>query len=1532
MATSFNGTSQASTFTGGMNLDSDISVIKNTSYRYAENVEILSNTNGTATTVQGIEGFKALTDGYLEFSYHVYNSYNDENVIETAVFDPAKYKIIGIGVIRNYTCIFTEDLEDGTNSIFRLKIYNDVPSLFKIVTGNFNINDGEDRDLSIVTYWEDSDNIKVYWTDGVNSLRSINIAEDSDLTNFNKSETFFDNTIGIVTPQPIFDSFVSGNLSCGMIQYAYQLFNQNGAETKISSLSHLIHLTKSNAFDANYMGGEQGTDSGKSCRIKFEVSDNNFSRCKVYRIVYSSADELPMIYVAAEFLTSPIEEDGKQYQYYTDNGSILDEVTYEEFVTSDPYYFIPKVIESKDGRLFAANIIDDTWHLPDHTSDDWYDTRAFRFAYNSTNGYHARLTSISGSEKIIKYEHLINMAISEWKSFVPYDYDCINPFNHTFDTESLTASNAKYQWYWDNTTLSYKGGIGRNVSYKIVHTKFGEDFYKESSSSRSAWLTERDTLNGHSRYVNIDNRAGSHVGLEMYYNLPLNTSSNYESYDKLIDAINFGETGPLNYSNPRLDGKYRSYQRDEVYRFGVVFYNSTGQSTPVNWIGDIRMPSMTEKEHRLFDQFERIRKDVSISTQDSNVYQVVTYPMGLEFTFNNLPSDVKQIEIVRCERTFENRRIVYQGIISTLSKFNSQYRPPLCATYAQELYTICYRGDNATAPWSINYNGGNANFKPLDYFTFLSPELSYFPDTANEYAGFITGINLLYGMSSPTYPEDPAFSYLYNENARELFAHTYASQTWYRGEIASWDGMNRGAIGILADGLSRTGTGGYSYRGRSPMIIGYSYPSGGGGKSNDREIKSKWVSKLYNPFTSYYGRHIPSSSAESNVYHNLHDNVSEFKLITKPTFAYNLDQDQYEQVVEGTHKQPLGGISYQNWTLDKQTYWNGLSSSEQSSVSVNDLKMKHGPYADCILLHCPEFADKLPYFKRIGTTTDNGTVNNSDFYGQRNFFIPGTYNNSNQGLSSQTDKSIAYTSNATLLVNLIKISNYYGGDDYASRSNSTYISTNFIADVDNSSETIVVFGGDTYLGIAEVIQQHWYYLSDDPFPTEYDSKVGEKAQIAVYIPCESSINHHMVHGSTFNSYANTSYDAGNVVSPPIGGGTFPHELQRSAGAFPSGFIQEKSLYSYNTIYSTDSIVNKFVPTSIYNEYSHHFDYRVIYSQKKSNDEISDSWLKFNVADYLDTDTRFGSINNLKLFNNTLLFWQDSAFGELPVNERSLIQDNNQAQLLLGAGSVLTYYRYITQANGSRKDVINNVAVSPSSLYWYDHDRAEILSYSQSLEPITKTKDCQSWFNERKSTIGDRMITLYDKKYNKVHFRFTSNDDVRHLVFSEALGAFMCFLTYNSDWFIDLKDYYYSVKDNKLFKHNSSNLINLFFNGQEDSKITYVINDNYAQTKVFDNIEYYAEFNNPNNLSFYFQTTTQDSSIIEPTDIDLREDTYKFAIPRSKITTTNYSTIAPVYNDRMRGKYLISYLTFKPNNGDTIFKLPYIKTSYRISNI
>lgn len=176
-------------------------------------------------------------------------------------------------------------------------------------------------------------------------------------------------------------------------------------------------------------------------------------------------------------------------------------------------------------------------------------------------------------------------------------------------------------------------------------------------------------------------------------------------------------------------------------------------------------------------------------------------------------------------------------------------------------------------------------------------------------------------------------------------------------------------------------------------------------------------------------------------------------------------------------------------------------------------------------------------------------------------------------------------------------------------------------------------------------------------------------------------------------------------------------------------------------------------------------------------------------------------------------------------------------------------------------------------------------------------------------------------------------------YSETLQAFMSFMTSRPKWYLDFGDRYFSIdNNNKLRLHNSNTNYNVlssektkksevsaeFYYPADQSELRIVINQDYEATKVFDNVFYTGVFADGVNLdNIVFETQTQKSSIVGNNSIDRREDTYRFSIPRSND--------AELFGDRMRGKHMLSTYNFLDLEGSK-FTLPYIKTTYRYSNI
>ena len=196
---------------------------------------------------------------------------------------------------------------------------------------------------------------------------------------------------------------------------------------------------------------------------------------------------------------------------------------------------------------------------------------------------------------------------------------------------------------------------------------------------------------------------------------------------------------------------------------------------------------------------------------------------------------------------------------------------------------------------------------------------------------------------------------------------------------------------------------------------------------------------------------------------------------------------------------------------------------------------------------------------------------------------------------------------------------------------------------------------------------------------------------------------------------------------------------------------------------------------------------------KTAGEKSDSFTKFQQADYLDVDSQYGDITNLVSFRDKLLYFQEDSVGIAAVNERSLITDNNLTELTLGTGGVLTRFDNITTANGD--GIINDPSItdSRSALYWYDNRRNEICRfYDRGVEKLSKTKQVQSFLNDRPNSLVHDGI--YDSKYNEVQLCFYD----KAIVFNELVDQFTSFYIFNPDKHAEFANKLLYIKDNAFY--------------------------------------------------------------------------------------------------------------------------------------
>lgn len=486
----------------------------------------------------------------------------------------------------------------------------------------------------------------------------------------------------------------------------------------------------------------------------------------------------------------------------------------------------------------------------------------------------------------------------------------------------------------------------------------------------------------------------------------------------------------------------------------------------------------------------------------------------------------------------------------------------------------------------------------------------------------------------------------------------------------------------------------------------------------------------------------------------------------------------------------------------------------------------------------------------------------------------------------------------------------YGGNTYNNRINSEYIGCNNESVLVNTAVTI--YGGDTFPGMFTYTNSHILPNTEVPI-----GDTGNKVYSYFSFPVECSYNLYLQSG------VNSTSESLNPNSCMIRTNAGAYQTLSSTDMI---YIQEKGLYEYNRSYSRDLDGQKFVAEEdLYRETE--FDCRIYGSNLKTNGELSDSWLKFGVDNFIDVDTRYGPITKLFLHNDQLIFFQEKAFGYIPINEETTIATDTNAKLALASGGILERVKYISTETGALN--YKEILGTKHGIFWVDRINKSICLYSgseSSLSDLKIDKDMESyvnWFTDYSHPI---YVGYYDDKKD-VYF---SNETLNlTLVYNLQLGGFSEAQTFSSKDFIKIDKY--MLSGNMDTTTYSSDYYNYHIHGFGDrgsfygvvspSKLQFIINP--GDVAIYDTLEWFSEcvteLGAKINKSFStirVKTGYQDSSELTLTlgsNLGQRFRTWFTQIPRALYDLNGNSLER---NDgRMKDYYLLVEFEFDNTNND-----------------
>ena len=659
--------SQINTFSTGMDQDTAKSKYQPTSYLELQNGKVVGSESASSFIITNEEGNSEFCDfninipssSTLNITKTLYASFSGlasqyTNTIILGTFNFKDDLIVftkhvqsSPGQAGQFDCVWLlENIKNLTQ--FTLNVNRDLKYI-----GNLGLNTDFRIKKCIGNYeYGNTTNggwYKIYWTDGLNQLKHLNLFD-------NKSYGYRTNCINISeTDLNIIPTTIGGF----GITYEF-LPNSTTGDFKAGVVQYSYKLLNSNSnaetsfFPCTDMYQLTLSSYSDTTTTNFTGSDKDVNTLKSVNLRLNNIPNIDfnqIQFVALFYDTinsTPVIRITDKINLVTSTIDIIDKGDISLFKDTISLAAFTKLTRS----LFVCQDLE--------VKNNMLVAGNIRYDNSFDVDYDARTYRFnsSGQGEIRSSLGNVTLVTSGNISSIPSNHDCITPTNIL----GYANDNPTYTHQINGTEL---GGTGPNISYKfVVNTILSEDGGEVQSTG-----------------VNIDN----------------------------VQVSKFNNTYP-NYASPLNSGRLTGYQRDEIYSFAIILYDNFNRKSFPKWIGDIRFPKQFDVNGTTtYSKGGTLLYDYNIAFKKNDNKNYINI-LGIQFTINNLPSNIKAYEIVRCERKQEDRSISYSGI--------GQYC--LSKNLVGDATVYAGLGENVSEYANVA--------KSTEFFNILSPQACFFSD------------------------------------------------------------------------------------------------------------------------------------------------------------------------------------------------------------------------------------------------------------------------------------------------------------------------------------------------------------------------------------------------------------------------------------------------------------------------------------------------------------------------------------------------------------------------------------------------------------------------------------------------------------------------------------------------------------------------------------------------------------------------------------------------------------------------------------
>ena len=542
--------------------------------------------------------------------------------------------LLGTAVVNDVCILFSH--KASIDEINKLTMSGDTYSLTNLFKGylGFSLKHPIETLVDI-----ESENIqKIYWVDGINQPRVINIKGNIDPNDPKQFDFVQEINSGSIEVE---HSNISGVFPAGVIQYVFTYFNKFGAESAVVDVSPIYYIANEDK------GAEPNTTINKSFKVSFNDLNKDWEYIRLYSIIRTSEDTTPEVKKVVD-LSLPIDE---TELYFIDTGSSGEYVSPTDLLYKGGEVLSASTITAKDATLFLGDIeIKNNSILEDSIKDKFKNSsidisfKVQEIPAKDIPLYGGEYNSEKSIGDFYQYSSQINkesFSIKHFKANETYRLGVQLQDIYGKWSDPIWIKDDKITFYPIYTETQYDrvltGVVTEDEAAEIINTATPEDSFKYYCLAEDALL--KSTLDG----INIEDvqfNRGDFIQIQGYFKTMYYIGNIVDgSTTSLYTTVNpkdmeKDKEEPLYYSNI-FGAKYSYYgtitltsknEETSEYTFSIKKNSTTG--LPFDYT--IEQSKITSNNNYFIPHWVNITKDDSKITR-----AYYSYP---KFTLKNLPT------------------------------------------------------------------------------------------------------------------------------------------------------------------------------------------------------------------------------------------------------------------------------------------------------------------------------------------------------------------------------------------------------------------------------------------------------------------------------------------------------------------------------------------------------------------------------------------------------------------------------------------------------------------------------------------------------------------------------------------------------------------------------------------------------------------------------------------------------------------------------------------------------------------------------